>query len=104
MMTSANSFSTLERIPLDPIGLCTSSWGCKSLTSLELSESLPFLSDTVFQFRDLEVPAPVIGVEDRGEGGIKHLCFLYNPICEVTNLVKQWTNVISNLPFPVIMF
>ncbi|KAK4807110.1 hypothetical protein QYF61_018451 [Mycteria americana] len=36
----------------------------------------------VFQHRALGVPGPIIGVEDRGKEGIKHLCFVYIPICE----------------------
>ncbi|KAM6111514.1 E3 ubiquitin-protein ligase RNF180-like [Phoenicopterus ruber ruber] len=40
---------------------------------------------TVFQHRALGVPGPIIGVEDSGEEGIKHLFFIYVPICETAN-------------------
>jgi len=43
---------------------------------------------TVFQHRVLGVPGPIIGVEDKGEEGIKRLCFVYTPICEVTNFIN----------------
>ena len=43
---------------------------------------------TVFQHRAPGVPGPIIGVKDRGEEGIKRLCFVYIPICEVTNFIK----------------
>ncbi|KAK4806181.1 hypothetical protein QYF61_001104 [Mycteria americana] len=49
----------------------------------------------VFQHRALGVPGPIINVEDRGKEGIERLCFVCVPICEVTNLVKQRTNKIT---------
>ncbi|KAK4810613.1 hypothetical protein QYF61_007350, partial [Mycteria americana] len=43
---------------------------------------------TVLQHRAPGVPGPIIDVEDRGEESIKRLCFVYVPICEVTELIK----------------
>lgn len=53
----------------------------------------------VIKIRVPGVSEPLIGVEDRGTGGIKHLYFFYVPISEVNILIKQWSNVISGPPF-----
>lgn len=58
----------------------------------------------LFQSRALGVPGPIMSAKDRGKEGIKCLCFLYASICEVTNLIKQWTNTIFDPPFPVNVF
>lgn len=44
------------------------------------------LPDTTFCHPALGVPGPINGVEDKGS--IKHLFFVYVPICEVTDLIK----------------
>lgn len=82
--------------------------GAASLEQLRVSWEFiippPPLPVMVFQHRALGVPGPIISVEDTGEEGIKHLRFVCVPICEVTNLIKQQTSIISDSPFAVNVF
>lgn len=48
----------------------------------------------VFQHKALGFPGLIIGVDDRDKVDIKHLCFVYIPISEVSDLIEQWANVI----------
>lgn len=43
---------------------------------------------TVLQPSAQGIPGPIIAVKDRGEEGIRCLCFIFISICEVSNLIK----------------
>ena len=98
-ITRASSLSVLGRIPLDPIGLGVSSWSSKSE---EVQSAHPPSHD--LPARVSEAAGPMVSVKARGEEGVKGLCLAYTPVCEVTNLIKQQTNVVSDPPFAVNMF
>lgn len=83
----------MNPIKLNRWDLCASSCSSKSQTS---AVSWEFIIPQVFQ--------PIISVKDRGKEGIKRLCFAYVPICEVKDLIKKWTDVMSNPCFAVNMF
>lgn len=58
----------------------------------------------VFQHRVPGILGPIIGVKDGGKEGIKYLCFVYVPICEVAYPVNQQTSVLSDSLFAVNLF
>lgn len=61
-------------------------------------------TDVVLQLRALEISEAISSVKDRGKEGIKRLCFVCIPICEVTTLTEQQTSVISGPPFSIKAF
>lgn len=67
--------------------LDASIWSSKS-HKLGVGWELIVTAALILQLWATAVPEPSISVEDRGKEGIKGLCFVCIPVCEVTILIK----------------
>lgn len=71
------------------------------LHSFRIDWEFVILAAVVLQLRALGVPEAITGIDERGEESSKCLCFDCGPVCEVTELIKPQTNVISDSSFAV---
>lgn len=94
IMTFLSSFSTLAT-SLGSLHLCTFRWSSKS-------QAQDWLGVHLYPQSSLLTPGS--GDWRQAKEGTICLCFVYVPICEVTNFVEQQTNVVSDSYFALDFF